>query len=81
MNNADQGFTVNTPNGVSYFRLSSLKLQLKMEAKGLKSTGGAIRPRIAAEFGLKPRDSHEKYIQVIQAKMDEILKQQNTPQS
>lgn len=81
MSTKEKAVTVNTPDGISYFRLSSLKLQLKMEAKGLKSSGGAIRPRVAKEFGLKPRDSHEKYIEVIQAKMDEILKQQNAPQS
>lgn len=63
----------NTPEAIAHFRLSSLKYQLKMEKIGLKSSGGPIRPRIAKEFGLKPRDSHDKFIAVIQAQMDELV--------
>ena len=58
---------------VSYFRLASLKAQLKLEKIGLKSSGGAIRPRVATEFGLKPRDHHDKYIAAIQAQMDAMI--------
>lgn len=68
-NNQTQVFT---GAGINLFRLASLKGQLKLESKGLKSSGGAIRPRIAAEFGLSPRASHEKYIEVIQARIDQI---------
>jgi hypothetical protein len=54
------------------FRLVSLKYQLKLESLGLKSSGGAIRPRIAAEFGLRPRDSYDTYKEAVQAKIDSI---------
>lgn len=60
-------------HGIEYFRLSSLKAQLKLEAVGLKSRGGPIRPRIAKEFGLSARASHAEFIEAIQKKMDAIL--------
>lgn len=54
---------------IKAFRLLSLRQQLKLESVGLKSSGGAIRPRIAAEFGLKPRASHATYIDAINARL------------
>lgn len=48
----------------------SQKHQLKLEKLGMKFSGGALRPRLAAQHGLKPRDSHDKFIEVIQAKID-----------
>ncbi len=58
---------------VEFFQLASQKQQLKLESKGLMSSGGALRPRLAKMHGLKPRDSREKYIEVIQAKMDYLV--------
>jgi hypothetical protein len=63
-----------TRTEIETFRLTSLKGQLKLESKGMKRSGGAIRPRVAAEFGLKPRDSYDKFIAAVQAKIDESLK-------
>lgn len=60
---------VNTPEGIAAFRLLSLRGMLRMERVGMKTRGGALRPRIAAEFGLKPRDSYEQYIAAIEAKL------------
>ena len=62
-----------TNNAISYGRLASLKGMLKLEKVGLKTRGGALRPRIAAEFGLKARDSHDKFIAEIQRRMEEYL--------
>ncbi len=58
-----------TPAEISIFRLLSVKYQLKLEGLGLKSSGGPLRPRLAAEFGLKPRAPHAAYI----AKCEELL--------
>jgi len=60
-----------TGNQVTKFRFASIKMQLKMEKVGLKSSGGALRPRLAKEFGLKARDSYDLYIAYCQTKMDE----------
>lgn len=65
--------TATTPDQIAYFRLASQKAQLKMEKIGLKSSGGPLRPRLAAEHGLKPRDSHDKFIAAIQTKMDAMV--------
>lgn len=58
--------------GVQYFRLASLKQQLKLESLGMKSSGGVIRPRIAKEFNLPARASHQQFIDAVQAKMDSL---------
>lgn len=60
-----------TPESINFFRLCSLRGMLKLEKIGMKTRGGALRPRIAAEFGLKPRDSHDKFIAKIQSLIDE----------
>jgi hypothetical protein len=71
-----QGCTViNDPDGIAYARLATLKGALKLEKAGMKTKGGALRPRIAAEFGLKPRDSHDAFIAKVQEKMDALLAQ------
>ena len=66
---------ISRPNQIAAFRLLSLRYQLRLEAGGIKSSGGAIRPRIAKEFGLKPRDSHDKYI--IAIRRNEIREKSN----
>lgn len=53
------------------FRLLSLRYQLKLEKQGLRSSGGAIRPRIAKEFELSPKASHDEFIAAVQAKIDQ----------
>lgn len=63
----------NTPSGIAYVRLASLKGMVNLESKGLKSRAGPIRPRIAAEFGLKPRSPYESFTAAIVARMEEIL--------
>jgi len=56
-------------DAIARYRLCTLRQALKLEQKGLKHSGGAIRPRIAAELGLKPRDSYDKFI----AKLEEMI--------
>lgn len=65
------GFTA-TGEGVNYVRLASLRGMLRLESKGMKTRGGPLRPRIAAEFGLKPRDAFEKFINAIEARMAKL---------
>lgn len=64
--------TLDTPDKIMAFRLLSLRAQLKLEAKGLKSSGGSIRPRIAKEFGLSSRAKREDFIQAINKKLEEL---------
>lgn len=60
---------LNTPTQINGFRFISLKGQLKLEALGMKSSGGPLRPRLAQEFGLKPRSPHKDYIAYCEAKI------------
>lgn len=64
--------TLDTPDKIMAFRLLSLRAQLKLESNGMKSSGGAIRPRIAVEFGLSPRAKREDYIEAINKKLQEL---------
>jgi hypothetical protein len=68
----DQTLVFDTEDQINFFRFASLKHQLKLEGRGLRSSGGALRPRLAAEFGLGPRDDRHFYIDYCQARMDEI---------
>ena len=58
-----------TGASIEMYRLSSVRAQLRMEAAGMKARGGALRPRLAKEFGLSPRAPHLEYI----AKIEERL--------
>jgi hypothetical protein len=64
-------FIADTPDKIRYFRLASVKGMLKLESKGLKGRGGALRPRLA-EFGLKPRDGYVKYITYIEKELEKV---------
>lgn len=65
--------TISTSNGIAYVRLASLKGMVNLESKGLKSRGGAIRPRIAAELGLSPRAPYQTFVTKIQERMNTML--------
>ncbi len=69
--------TATTPDEITYFRFASIKQQLKLEKLGMKSSGGSLRPRLAAEFGLKPRAPHDDYIAYCQAKMDALYEKKH----
>lgn len=60
------------------YRLVMLKHALRLEEKGLKHSGGAIRPRIAKEFGLSPREPRERFIEALQAKLDQLTHEAHT---
>ncbi len=62
----------NSPQ-MAYFRLAQLKGVCNLESKGLKGRIGPIRPRIAAEFGLKPRAPYGDFIAAIETKMQQLL--------
>jgi hypothetical protein len=63
------GVTVVTGDSVNLFRLISIKHQLKLEKLGMKSRGGALRPRLAKEFGLRPRAPHADFIAYCEKKL------------
>lgn len=61
---------------LDYYQLAILKSNLRMEKVGMKhsaQSGKALRPQLAEQFGLKPRDSYDMYIAEVQRRMDAIL--------
>jgi hypothetical protein len=73
MANTNECVVLSGSTEMSYARLASLKGALKLEKAGLKTRGGALRPKIAAELGLKKTDSHDKFIETVQNKMNAML--------
>lgn len=69
---AQKATVFNGPEQVKHFRLLVIKSRLKLEKAGAKHSQGTLRPRIAAEFGLKPQDSYERFIEVVQAEADKL---------
>ena len=57
---------------VDAFRWLSVKGQLRLEALGMKSSGGALRPRLATELGLKPRAPHSDFMAEVEERLDDI---------
>lgn len=68
------GTTFRGPVATQLFRWTSIKHQLKLEQLGLRSSGGAIRPRIAKELNLSPRQSYVVYEAAI---LEKICKLEN----
>lgn len=64
---------ISNPAEISAYRLLTLKAMLRLESKGMRTRGGAVRPRIAAAMGLKARDSYETYISAIEKKVEALM--------
>jgi len=77
--NAPQTGQVFTGAGIDYYRLTTLKHALKLESKGLKSRGGALRPQWHAQLGLRSRDSYLVFVNRIIDLQNEYLKANGTP--
>lgn len=67
--------TFRGPVATQLYAWTSAKYQLRLEAKGLRSSGGAIRPRIAASLGLKPRAPYADFEAAIDRKCEELARQ------
>lgn len=65
-----EAVTVLTGAGIDVFRFLSLRAMLKLEKAGMKGSGGALRPRLAKQFGLNPRDPHKVYIDFCTARIE-----------
>lgn len=65
--------------GIDLFRLASLRGMLKLESLGMKTRGGALRPRIAKELGLPARAPHIQFVAEIERRIElakaELLKE------
>ena len=62
--------TASTPEAIAVFRLLAVRGALKLESRGLKTRGGAIRPKWAKQLGLRPRDDYEVFIARVQELID-----------
>jgi len=62
-----------TPAQIEAYNLMVLKQALKLERVGLKHHCGALRPKLCKQYGLKARDSYDRYIAVIESKIQELL--------
>lgn len=63
--------TVITGAMIPIAQMMTVRAAIKLEAVGLKHSGGSVRARWAATLGLKPRDSHDKYVAELTKRIDE----------
>lgn len=64
--------TTFTGESITFYRLATLKSMLKLESKGMRNSGGALRPRLAVEFGLRPRAPYVDFIAAIESRIKEL---------
>lgn len=65
---------IDTPEGISYAQLASLKCAVKLEALGMKHSSGKSMSALAKrQLGLKRNTPAADVVKAIQAKMDAIL--------
>lgn len=64
-----------TPEAIEYFRLSSLKGRVKLEAVGMKCKGPSATSTARKEFNLSARAGHKQVIAAIQERMDKLLEE------
>lgn len=65
--------SITDPNGIEYFRLSSLKGAVKLESLGMKRRGTSATSIARKELGLKARATHAEVIAAIQSKMNAMM--------
>jgi hypothetical protein len=64
------GSTMITGGHIAVYRWVTIKHALRLEKLGMRHSHGAIRPRVASELGLKPRDSYDKFEEAVKAKIE-----------
>lgn len=69
--------TVITGSDIPVAQMMVVRAAIKLEAKGMRHSGGSVRARWAARLGLKPRDSHDKYIAELTRRIDAALGERN----
>lgn len=71
MSEGNGGFVIDKPNGIELYRLSVVRRALKLERDtGMKMSRGVnVRKLWAEPLGLKPRDSFDKFIAALDAKI------------
>lgn len=60
------------PDQIEAYRWATIRGALRLEQRGLKSRGGALRPRLAKQLGLTPRAPYEAFLAAVQVKIDEF---------
>jgi hypothetical protein len=75
MSNKDNAgvFIADTPDAIEYANLAGIKYYLKIEKLGMTHRHGRLRPQLAKQLGLKPRDDYDKYIAKVQELMQGLL--------
>lgn len=57
---------------IEAYRWATIRGALRLEQRGLKTRGGALRPRLAKQLGLTPRAPYEAFLAAVQVKIDEF---------
>lgn len=78
MSKTEGNVIFDTPDGIEYFRLSSAKGAIGLEAKGMKhSRGRSIKAAWQKQLGMKRGSTHEAVIAKLKERMDFLLAAKN----
>lgn len=70
----DQAIVFDTPDGIEYAQLASVKHALRLESVGIKmKRGKSVKGMWAPKFGLSNRCKHEDLIEKINLRLDFLL--------
>lgn len=71
---SNEAIMINTPDGIAFARLASMKAAVKMESRGMKMSRGLnVTAMARKELGLKARAPHADVIAALEVKMNEML--------
>lgn len=70
----NEAIIINTPDGIAFARLASMKGAVKLESRGMKMSRGLnVTAMARKELGLKARAPHAEVIATLEAKMQAML--------
>jgi hypothetical protein len=69
----DTGHVFDTADGIALYRLAAMKAKIRLERDGIR-TGKSARVLMAAELGLKARDSYGVFLDALQVRIDALKK-------
>lgn len=68
-----------TPTGQEIYRLTQIKVRLKLEIEGVYKSGAALKAA-AKEVGLKQKDGAQAVMEALVAKIDQLKSKLETPE-
>ncbi len=76
---SNQMTVVDTPEGIHFYRLLSLRGRLRMEMRGLRGKGRSVASVVKEMFGLKKGCRNEKALARLEEEIKNLIKEKEKP--